>query len=500
MNDFDIMTLKSGTDVRGTAIGMPQEVTLTDEIVGKIAKGFAEFIRCKIAKPKVTIAVGHDSRLSSNRLKSCVAEALTSTGVNVVMVGLCSTPSMFMILKESDLHIDGSIMLTASHHPSDKNGMKFFLPNGGVEGSDIVEILQIADKNIFDMSLKGKIEEFDYMPIYSKLLVDKVKVSTGEEKPLEGFKIVVDAGNGAGGFYAYDVLEHLGADISGSQFLNPDGNFPNHIPNPENVEAMKAISHCVLKNKADLGVIFDTDVDRAAVVGADGQEINRNKLIGLISAILLKENAPATIVTDSITSVGLKNFINAKGGIHHRYKRGYRNVIDEAILLNEKGEYTPLAIETSGHAAFMENYFLDDGAYLVTRLIIEMAKLRKENKKLTDLISDLTQAKEADEIRLKFTAIDFSAYGNTCLDQLKIFVEQQEGLTLEPNNFEGVRINFDENNGDGWLLARMSLHDPIMAINIESNILGGNKIIAKRLYDFLSQYNRIDIGNLEKFI
>lgn len=119
------------------------------------------------------------------------------------------------------------------------------------------------------------------------------------QKPLLGLHVVVDAGNGAGGFYA-DMLQDLGAWIEGSQFLEPDGHFPNHIPNPENKEAMASISAAVKRVEADLGVIFDADCDRAAIVDHTGKEINRNRLIALISAILLDETPGATIVTDSL--------------------------------------------------------------------------------------------------------------------------------------------------------------------------------------------------------
>lgn len=190
------------------------------------------------------------------------------------------------------------------------------------------------------------------------------------------------------------VLKPLGADTAGSQFLEPDGNFPNHIPNPENPAAMQSVSDAVVRAGADLGVIFDTDVDRAAVVDANGREINRNALIALISAVILKEQPGSTIVTDSVTSDGLAEFIAEKGGVHHRFKRGYKNVIDEARRLCDSGINAPLAIETSGHAALKENYFLDDGAYLVTRIIIEAVKLRREGKTLSSLLAGLKTAKE----------------------------------------------------------------------------------------------------------
>jgi phosphomannomutase len=181
------------------------------------------------------------------------------------------------------------------------------------------------------------------------------------EKITEGLKIIVDAGNGSGGFFAGKVLAPLGADFSGSQFLEPDGNFPNHVPNPEDSTAMTFICNAVKREKADLGIIFDTDVDRFAIVDASGQPINRNELIALISAVILEEHPGSVIVTDSITSAGLKWFIEEEsGGIHHRFKRGYKNVINESIRLNKEGKESWLAIETSGHAALKENHFPDD--------------------------------------------------------------------------------------------------------------------------------------------
>ena len=208
-------------------------------------------------------------------------------------------------------------------------------------------------------------------------------------------------------FFATKVLNPLGADTTGSQFLEPDGHFPNHIPNPENKEAMASICKAVVDNKADLGIIFDTDVDRSAIVDRTGKSINRNALIALIAAVILREHPKSTIVTDSVTSDGLAKFIADRNGKHHRFRRGYKNVINESLRLNENGEESWLAIETSGHAALRENYFLDDGAYLVAKLIVEAACLRKEGKELQDLIADLQQPVESKEIRFKIDTDDF---------------------------------------------------------------------------------------------
>lgn len=171
----------------------------------------------------------------------------------------------------------------------------------------------------------------------------------------------MNAGNGSGGFFTYDVLDKLGADTFGSLHLKPDGMFPNHIPNPEDKVAMAKTRAAVLENSADLGIVFDTDVDRSGVVDNKGNPINGDKLIALMSAIVLKENPESTIVTDARTSMSLTKFITDRGGHHCLYRVGYRNVIDKGVQLNKDGIETHLMIETSGHGALKENHFLDDG-------------------------------------------------------------------------------------------------------------------------------------------
>lgn len=497
------LTLRNGTDVRGVALeGIEGEsVNLTDEAVTDIAKAFTVWLEARLKKKKVKIAVGHDSRLSAERLSLCVANGITERGGDVVLTGLSSTPSMFMLLKDEEFSCDGSIEITASHLPFNKNGLKFFVSEGGLESGDVTEILTIAEKGDFGtVEEKGQITAENYMNRYSSDLVNMVRKATNEEEPLKGIKILVDAGNGAGGFYVDKVLKPLGADTEGSQFLDPDGSFPNHIPNPENEQAMQSVCSAVKKYNADFGIIFDTDVDRAGAVDCDGEEINRNKLIALISAILLKEKSGAYIVTDSVTSDGLTEFINAHGGIHHRFKRGYKNVINEAKRLNAEGKYSPLAIETSGHAALKENYFLDDGAYLVTRILISLAIQKKEGRNLTDMIKDLKNPEEAAEIRPSFVrGVDFKTLGAKIIQDLEEHVNSLPYAQKAPSNHEGIRINFDKEHGDGWVLVRMSLHEPIMPVNAESNSKGGVKILVREIYEFMKNYEFLNLSKFDEF-
>ena len=339
----DYLHLQNGTDVRGVACeGIAGEnVTLTEEAAENIAKAFCVWLISRTGKTTVTVAVGYDSRITANALCAAIVKGITSTGHNAVVTGLSTTPSMFMLLKDEDaVKCHGSIMITASHLPFNRNGIKFFFCDGGLEKSDVTEILNLASKYRFAEGITGAKTEFSYLPSYAKALVQKVRNATGEQTPLAGKKIIVDAGNGAGGFFVDQVLAPLGADTTGSQFLEPDGNFPNHIPNPENKEAMRSVCEAVKAANADFGIIFDTDVDRAGAVDKNGEEVNRNRLIALICAILLEEKA-GTIVTDSVTSDGLAKFIAAKGGRHHRFKRGYKNVINEAIRLKKRGRIYP---------------------------------------------------------------------------------------------------------------------------------------------------------------
>lgn len=504
---MDYSHLRNGTDVRGIAVpGVAgEEVNLTKEAACDIAYAFCVWLKGKLKKEKLTIAVGYDSRISAPILLEGVQTGVNGGGDSLIVTGLSSTPSMFMLLQEKDFFggcVDGSIMITASHLPYNRNGLKFFTKDGGAEAEDVKEILAIAAKGVDFVDTKhfGTTTQKGYMDKYSADLVRLVRTACGEDEPLKGKKILVDAGGGAGGFYAEKVLIPLGADITGSQFLTPDGYFKGHIPNPENETAMASVCEAVKKEKADFGVIFDTDVDRAGAVDDTGEEINRNRLIALISAILLSEKA-GTIVTDSVTSDGLAEFIKKHGGRHHRFKRGYKNVINEAIRLNSQGEYTPLAIETSGHAALKENYFLDDGAYLITRLLIALAKAAKEGKKLTDLIADLKMPKEATELRFRFSdGCDFKTLGNELIEKWKEYATGKAYITAAKDNYEGVRLNFDKEHGNGWLLVRMSLHEPILPTNAESESQGGVKKIVAELYEFLRQFDFLDVSPAKQYL
>ena len=496
---MELLKLQNGSDIRGVAMSgvAGEDVNLNTEAVERIAGGFVRWLRARRPEGEaLRIAVGRDSRLSGPAIVKTLCAALQKAGAEVTDLGLATTPAMFMSTVLPRRPFTAAVMITASHLPWNRNGMKFFTAKGGAESADIREILTLAAEAFPEAAVPGGLKKSRFMDTYAAFLRKKIIDAAGRERPLEGLRIVVDAGNGAGGFFTRKVLEPLGADTTGSRYLDPDGRFPNHVPNPELKEAMASIRDAVLENHADFGIIFDTDADRAGAVLRSGEELNRNRLIAMISAILLREHPGTTIVTDSITSTGLAAFIREKGGVHHRFRRGYRNVINEAIRLNAEGRDCRLAMETSGHAALKENWFLDDGAYLVVRLFMELACGRD----LETLIADLQEPAESREFRLKISDPDFKACGQSVLDGLLRFARAQQGWTEAPDNFEGVRFSLDDAHGNGWFLLRLSLHDPLLPLNIESDSPGGVRVIAEQLIPFLKSQTGVDVGPITDWL
>ena len=370
----DWKKLQNGSDIRGVALAgvEGEDVNLTSEVAGILGRCFVAWLSKRNNKQHISVSVGHDPRLSSTQVKDAVIEGLEASGAKAFDCELASTPAMFMTTIDNESPVDGAIMVTASHLPWNRNGLKFFTPQGGLGKKDIKELLLMAEQGEYEKeNLSGEAAKWNFMEKYCQLLRDYIKgeVNKGDQ-PLAGLDIVVDAGNGSGGFFPEKVLKPLGADTSGGIYLNPDGHFPNHAPNPESTDAMMAICRAVTRHHADLGIIFDTDVDRSAIVDHYVDPINRNSLIALIAAVILREHPGTTIVTDSVTSEGLAEFIKAHGGKHHRFKRGYRNVIDEAIRsLREISNYlSPQVLNDFGLARGIQNFISRSAALHSVRI------------------------------------------------------------------------------------------------------------------------------------
>ena len=533
--ELNYSKLQNGSDIRGVALdGVEGEkVNLGKEETFRLTRAFAVWLSEKTGK-KITdlvISVGHDSRLSAGVLKETIVETLVHIGVKVYDCGLASTPAMFMSTVFPQYTCDGAIMITASHLPFNRNGFKYFDKDGGLNKGDIrlivqgdqsdailTEIERPSSRDLKEPEVRDLIG--DYAAHLRSKICAEVARADKPQLPLEGLKIVVDAGNGAGGFYATRILAPLGADVSASQFLEPDGTFPNHAPNPENKEAMASICKAVVESGADFGLIFDTDVDRSSAVDGNGKEVSRNAIVAMAAALIAKEHPGTTVVTDSITSDQLTVYLEDCLGLKHlRFKRGYKNVINKSMELNEAGVDSQLAIETSGHAAYKENYFLDDGAYLATKIVIKAAQLKAAGQKLDVILSSLEEPKEAVEYRFPILAEDFGLYGDQVLSDLQAWAKAGSVIcpdcgsvirleVVEPN-YEGVRINFRKEAGgsvagtsgteggcgqslSGWCLLRKSLHDPIMPLNIEVTE-GSCDMILGLVKGFLGQYGELKL-------
>ena len=273
----DLMKLQSGSDIIGVTLegvsGMA--VDLTEEVAGRICGAFSYWLGFKVVKNPfdLRICVGNDGRLSAEELKSGLLKGITMFGAEAYDAGLASTPAMFMSTALPQMDFDGAIMITAGNQPWNMNGFKFFSREGGLNEEDVTDILKLAQKYVF----VG--EYYEDRPANAQQMCSaylRQRLSLGLRSVpggLRGMHIVVDAGNGAGGFFAKEVLEPMGADISGSLYLEPDGKYPNHQPDPEDPAVIAAVGKAVADNKADLGLIFDADVDRVAVIGPDGSKL-----------------------------------------------------------------------------------------------------------------------------------------------------------------------------------------------------------------------------------
>eukprot|EP01024_Parvocaulis_polyphysoides_P025760 TRINITY_DN2339_c0_g2_i1.p2 TRINITY_DN2339_c0_g2~~TRINITY_DN2339_c0_g2_i1.p2 ORF type:complete len:266 (-),score=54.67 TRINITY_DN2339_c0_g2_i1:433-1230(-) len=255
---------------------------------------------------------------------------------------------------------------------------------------------------------------------------------------------------------------------------------------------MEATIQAVKNSKADLGIVFDTDVDRSGIVDERGTEINRNRFIALMSSVVLREHPGTTIVTDSVTSNGLTQFIEAQGGKQFRYRKGYKNIIAKGVELNEEGNQCELMMETSGHGAMKENYFLDDGAYLAVKAVIEMIRRKLTGEgSLMEVLDKLKEPLEAKEFRLNIKAEEFKPVQDEVLSKFPAWIPQNtsDWQIVEPN-FEGIRVNIPEDGVDkkGWVLLRASLHDPILVANAESDVQGGVAKSMTKLKEFFQEY------------
>jgi len=478
----DWRKLLSGTGIRGT------DEALTDEFAAKFGYAFAQWLAKELdtTTDLLTIAVGRDTRLSGRRLSRALIKGFTAADCDVLDCGVSASPAVFMTLNRHSRRADGAVMITGGHLPGEMNGFKLAARTDAPDGEEIAAMIE----NAIQLRLPERLVSYERpMESYAEYLGECAREFLQDDalRPLIGLHVVVDSSNGAGGFFA-DFLEDLGADTTGSYNQQPDGRYPDHAPDIAAPGALENLARKVMEEEADLGVMFDADCERAAIVDGDGTIITGNRLIALLSAKLLDDQPGATIVTDSVTSSGLTRFINEWGGVHYRFKRGNRNVIEEARRLVGEGIDCPLAIETSGHAAFRDNNFLDDGVYLATMLVCYAYDLKRSDKNLSMLISDLSEPVESTEIRLRIDSDDIKQAARDVIEVVLSNTLENPEWRLATDSREGVRILFNLEGGveNAWIQLRMSVHDPaVMVLNAESDVEGGIKKMLTEFHQLL---------------
>ena len=485
------LKLRSGSEIRGP------EPQLTDERAEKLGFAFACWLaeRRGRAPDDLVLAVGRDPRPSGARIKAALTRGITAADCDVLDCGLCPAPALFKTLQPDCGNADGAVMVTASTADPTLNGFRFLTADGGLRDADVKEILLRAQ----DVQVPERlVVQHDADSLYYEGLRSAAARCLEDDalKPLLGMRVVVDARSSVGQGYAR-FLEALGVETEGS--LYPLGDEDGIAEGPDDARAVDAVARAVKAVRADLGVLFNADGSRAAIVDDGGRLIAQNRLIALAAAMLLDQQPGATLVTDSVTSSGLSAFIAEWGGIHYRFKRGYRSVIDEAIRLNAEGIDCPLAIETSGHAAFRDNGFVDDGIYLATRVICEALNRKREGLSVFSLIDDLQEPVESLELRLPvLDAEDPSAASQEVVETLLSYTLDNPRWQIAPDSREGVRITFNLDGGvnNAWFQLRMSVHDPVMVLNAESDVAGGVKRILSALYNLIQDSQSLELTPL----
>lgn len=535
----ELTKLQSGSDIRGMYFSdedaenaweeqnTNKVALLTPTISFLVGYSFAKLVQSRsIDDKQIHVCIGRDPRDHGKILSKYCCLGAQAAGAEVYDVGLATTPAMFELCRSRHVPCDGGIMVTASHLPKDRNGMKFFTKNGGFSKEDVQALVEGAlnflkdcqNENLLNnFNLNEEIKLRDFMSVYATTLKEALEreVPNINDLPLKGLKITFNAGNGSG-FFFNKILQDLGADVKSSIGLIPDSDFPLGVPNPEDKTMVKrTIERCEEVN-ADIGIMLDTDADRCGfVVPHQGkyEPLNRNRLIALLSKIFSTTSPGCSIVTDSVTSEGLETFIeNDLGLTHVRYLKGYANVISKARELTESGKaIAEMAIETSGHCAMRENGYLDDGTYTAVKVIGLLARqMQKNNEKnlpfsLLDLIKDLKEMPIVEELRM--TVTDGSIVSTTeifskIVGELSTICKNKNSWEIDSDNLEGIRIRTLNTDG-GFFMLRKSLHDPLISLQIEGDT---KECISKDIIDPLKEAlcnvvgeNELDMNVLHQY-
>lgn len=473
-------------DIRGIAIPKsPNEpADLTEAAATSIGKATATYL---IKEYKSThMAVGRDTRTTSPSLQKAFIKGLLECGLNVTDVGLAPSPMIYFASCKDDLEFDCGANITASHNPKEYNGIKIVAANAhSICGHELQLIREIAEKEEFHKpKIKGVLKKDNIWPAYRDELLSKVNRI---KNPL---KIVIDAGNGSAGPYIPELLSKIGPTII-PLFCEPDGNFPNHEANPEDIANMQQLIDKVLETNADIGIGFDGDGDRIGIVDEKGRLYSSDYLLLLLTKDLLtrwptENHAPTDplsanqskpkIVFDVKVSQAIINKMAELGAEPVMSKTGH-SFIEKKM----KEIHAPLAGEVSGHMFFAENYYGFDDAFLAALKIIGI--LSNQDELFSNLFNDLPKT---------FMTPEFKAH---CPDDKKFAIIENLSKTFtslyDCITIDGVRIKFGPLD---WGAIRASNTSPNLTLRFEAETPEKLAEIQSIMYEEIKKYPEVDLG------
>lgn len=417
-------------DIRGIA-----DVELHDEGVEQLGRAIGTHIQRHTGN---RVNVGRDVRLSGQRLRDAIVRGLLSSGCDVTDLGVVPTPVLYYSAMK--LQADGAVMITGSHNPSEYNGFKTMVGPTTIHGEEIQVLRRIIDRQDF-ASGQGTVREHDIVGDYVN------EISTMVEIPRR-IRVVFDAGNGTAGPVMRRLIEKMNVDAT-ELFFEPDGNFPNHHPDPTVVENLKHLSAEVTRQQAELGIAFDGDTDRIGAVDEKGQAVYGDMLLLIYGKEVLTRKPGSTFIGEVKCSQVLYDELRRLGGNPIMYRTGH-----SLIKAKMKEEHAELAGEMSGHMFFSDRYFgFDDALYAALRLVEIVSKA---GKPLSAQLAGLPHMVSTPEIRVD------------CPDEVKFDVVarvvEQFKRTHDVVDVDGARVNF----GHGWGLLRASNTQPVLVMRFEA--------------------------------
>ncbi len=426
--DFDRSIFKA-YDIRGT---VPDQ--LTSEIAYRIGNSLAGFL-----KPK-SIAVGRDMRVSSDEMFDALSAGMLDRGVDVVDLGMVSTDTLYFAVGKYGY--DGGIMITASHNPGHYNGFKICrkdaVPLSGSEGLDIVAD-DIAADRVEKYSSRGTIIRKDVGGDFAEHVLSFI-----DPTAIKPFRIVVDAGNGMAGATLPPVFEKLPCKIT-PLYFEPDGQFPNHIPNPIEAKNLVALQKTMAAQKADLGVAFDGDADRMFLLDRTGAPLGGDMVTALVADNILTRSPNETILYNLICSRAVPELIARKGG------KAIRTRVGHAIIKPLMKKYNAVfGGEHSGHFYFRDNWFADSG---LIALMVCLELLSRANRDLTELLKMIDPYVRSGEINSRVTSIEQKIE--------EVAAAFPDG---EADRMDGLTVQYP----DWWFNLRPSNTEPLLRLNVEA--------------------------------